>query len=56
MALIELKYGEKGLELFPLVSKLDDVGVIDALSELVKLVDDYERYKERFMEFLKKGS
>ncbi len=52
-ALIELKYGEKGIELIPLVNKLEDVGVIDALSELVKLVDDYERYKRRFMELIK---
>ena len=54
MALIEIKYGERGTELLPLVRKLDDVGVIDALSELVKLVDDYDKYKERFMDFLEK--
>ena len=56
IALIELKYGEKGIELIPLVSKLDDIGVIDALSELVKLVDDYERFKKKFMEFLERES
>ena len=56
MVLIELKYGEKGIELFPLVSKLDDIGVIDALSELVKLVDDYDQYKKKLVDFMKKES
>ena len=53
MVLIELKYGEKGVELIPLVSKLEDIALIDYLADLAKMTDDYEKFKEVFLKALR---
>ena len=55
MVLIELRYGERGVELIPLVSKLEDIALIDYLADLAKMTDDYERFKQVFLKALKQS-